>query len=558
VRDIKKARTLAGALVALSLVAAACGSSKKSNSAAGGGTTTTAPVKQGGDLVFGAEQEPDCADWMGSCAGASWGQYTFGAQTMPRTFDINPDSTYKVSDLLTEEPKLEQGPPQKVTYKINPKAVWSDGQPITSTDFKYTWDQVVNGKDIYDTTGFKDIATVDDTDPHTAVVTFKNNFAAWRDLFGGFFGIFPSHLLAGKDRDAEMKDGYKFSGGPWMLDHWTKGQEIKLVPNPAYWGKKPNLSSITWKFITDTAAEQQAYKTGQVSMIYPQAQLELTQLKGLPDTKFDVNTSLSYEAIWMNNEKFPLDSVKVRQALAYATDRNAIVQQLFGPVQPDIKPIDAFITPANKDFYSDPFSVYKKDLTKVNDLMTADGWTKGGDGVWAKGGKPAAIVMRTTAGNKRRELTEQILQSQWKEAGFNLTFDNQKSGTLFGQTLPKGDFQAAIYAQVPSSADPGICTTFCSSNIPTAANNNTGNNWTRTKDAKVDSTWDAVDKELDNGKRKDLVKQGHQALADIVSSLPLDPFPDVIVANTRLIGGPIDHNFVFGPWVNANDMFFKG
>src|SRR5204863_337192 len=82
------------------------------------------------------------------------------------------------------------------------------------------------------------------------------------------------------------------------------------------------------------------------------------------------------------------------------------------------------------------FSQYVKDLSKVNSLMTGDGWAKGSDGIWAKGGQKASLTVRVTAGNKRRELTEQILQSQWKDAGFELTTDNQSSSILFGQSLP--------------------------------------------------------------------------------------------------------------------------
>jgi peptide/nickel transport system substrate-binding protein len=540
-------------LAALSLIAAACGNDDKGDGAA---TTTTADkAVKGGTLVLGAEQEPDCADWISSCAGASWGTYTMGAQTMPRSFDLTPDGKQKPSSLLAGEPKLEEGPPQKITYKLNAKAVWSDGEPITSSDYKYTWDQIKNGSDIYDKTGYKDIVSVDDSDPKTVVVTFSTPYAGWKDLFGGFYGVYPKHLLEGKDRNAEMKDGYKWSGGPWIIDHWTKGQEVALTPNAKYWGKVPNLDKAVFKFITDTAAESQAYKTGQISMFYPQAQLELTQLFTLPNTKHDVVTSLSYEALWFNTQKPPLDDVKVRQALGYATDRDAVVNSLFGPVQPGIKAIHAFMTPGNKQWYtSQPYSKYKKDLAKVTELMTSAGYTKGGDGIWAKGGKPVSLAISTTAGNKRRELTEQLLQSQWKEAGFNLTTNNTKAGTLFGEWGPQGVFQIALYAQVPPSTDPGICSTFCSENIPTTANPS-GQNWTRLASTAIDTPWKQVDKELDEGKRKDLVEQGQKALADELPGLPVDPFPDVLIYNSAKLNGPIGHNFAFGPFVNMNEWY---
>src|SRR5258708_24027804 len=181
---------------AMALVATACSSSKSTST--GGGATTTIAAKQGGDVVFSAEQEPDCMDWIGSCAGAAWGDYTVEANVQPRAYDFNDKSVYVPGAVLTGPATLVTSPKEVVTYHINPKAVWSDGQPITSTDFWYTWDQIAHGKDIYDTTGYNQVASVDHTDPHTAVLTFSSPFPDWKELFGAFYGVLPSHLLQGK------------------------------------------------------------------------------------------------------------------------------------------------------------------------------------------------------------------------------------------------------------------------------------------------------------------------------------------------------------------------
>ena len=195
----------------LAVVLMACGSSGGSKGSSSDGSS--GPVPDGGTLVLGAEQEPDCADWIGSCGGASWGVYTIEEHTMPRVFDYakkNGVWTEVPNILITKMPTAATvGGKQVVTYDLNPKAVWSDGEPITSTDFKYTWDQIVTGEDIYDTTGYDKIESVDDSKPAQPVVTFKEPYASWKGLFGGgLYGIFPSHILEGKDRDAEMKDGY--------------------------------------------------------------------------------------------------------------------------------------------------------------------------------------------------------------------------------------------------------------------------------------------------------------------------------------------------------------
>ena len=124
---------------------------------------------------------------------------------------------------------------QTVTYTISPTAVWSDGQPITSEDFKYTWDQIAHGKNIYDPTGYDKIESVDTTNPKVAVVTFSETFGVVDALFSADYGIFPSHILEGKNRDALMKNGYSWSGGPWIFK-WDKGVSVTLTPNPKWYG----------------------------------------------------------------------------------------------------------------------------------------------------------------------------------------------------------------------------------------------------------------------------------------------------------------------------------
>lgn len=564
-RDRRALARLLALIMALSLVAAACGGDDDDDTTGGDDTTDTTEgaagePEPGGTLVLGAEQEPECVDWIASCAGASWGIWTLGAYTMPRVHDFDQESGELVpSPLMASAPTLEDDPDggMTVTYEISDDAVWSDGEPITSTDFAYTWDQIKNGDDIYDKTGYELIESIDDSDPKVAVVEFGTDYAAWQDLFGGFYGVYPSHILEGQDRNAAMNDGYEWSGGPWKLEEWAKGSEIRLIPNENYWGQQPYLDRVVFRFVPDTAAEIEALKSGQVSAIYPQAQLELEELTNLAGHEFSVIDSLNYEALWFNTEKPPLDNLEVRKALAYATDRQAIVDALFKPVNPNIEPIQSFMTPANSKWYTEPFSVYSHDLDMVTEIMEADGWAKGSDGIWAKDGQRAATEINSTAGNARRERTAEILQQQWREAGFELTINFTAAGTLFGEWGPQGIMVIGLYAQVPPSTDPGICSTFCSKNIPTT-DSPSGQNWTRLASDAIDEAWEAVETELDEDARLDLVRQGHQALADELPGLPVDPFPDIFVYNSDKLNGPLGHNVVYGPFWNMNEWWCTG
>jgi peptide/nickel transport system substrate-binding protein len=551
----KLRRMGAASAVALSLVAAACGGDDGGDSAtattAEGGATATSEAGGaaggGGTITLGAEQEPDCMDWMGSCGGSSWGAWMAGYTTMPRAFDVVKDGDgwkYEASSMLAGEPETSDDP-QTITYEISPDAKWSDNTPITCADFIYTWKQVTSGADIYDTTGYKDIGDVKAESDTTCVVTMARPYAGWKGtLFTGQYGIYPAHLLEGKDRNAEMKDGYTFSGGPWKIEKWEKGVSVSLVPNENYWGDKPKLDRVVFRIIPDTAQQFNAFKSGEVLAIYPQPQIatiDAMNAGGLDATQRVNDATGNAEALWMHNEKFPLDSVAVRQAIAYGIDRNAVVKALFGGIDVD-QALNSLSPPITQDFADpDAFAGYTRDLGKVEELMTGDGWTKGADGIWAKDGQRASIEFKTTAGNKRRELTQQVVQQQLKDAGFEIVIANEKAGDLFGQTLPAGNFQMALYAQVNTTLDPTLCAIMCSVNIPTAANGNTGNNWTRTNLPQLDEHLKVVESSTKDDERKKAGAAADKIMAENVVSLPLDPLPTIALLSPKIQGDTEDH-----------------
>jgi len=549
-------------ICALALVLAACGGDDDDDDTAGGTDDTTADedVPAGGELVVGAEQEPDCTAWIKSCGGSSWGYWMMGVTTMPRAFDTIPDgdgwAVVANTDLLTGEPEVDDTNPDKPvhTYSINPDAVWSDSTPITCDDFAFTWDAIVNGEDIYDPTGYTEIETVDCPDANTVVVTFARPYSGWKALFGSGFGVHPKHILEGQDIAEAMGNGYDWSGGPWIIESWNKGVEVILVPNDAFWGTKPKLERVIFKVQADTAAEFQAFQNREVSMIYPQPQLDVVDqieggLEGAQSSFSDSTGNL--EAVWMNNAAPPLDDVDVRKAIAYAIDRDAIVAQLFGALGVDA-PMQTLNPPILSEFAdTEAWSDYVLDLDMVDELMTGAGWAKNGSDIWEKDGETASFTLKSTAGNARRELTGQILQEQLANAGFELTLDYQEAGALFGEQLPQGDFQLAVYAQVLTAITVGQCNLMCTKNIPTAENEFSGQNWTRTSVAEMDPLLEELETTLDETRQAELGKQIDQMQAEAQVSLPLDPLPNILIWSDDVLG-PVSDNPVLGPFHNLN------
>lgn len=539
------------AVVALAAPVTA-GATARTQSGGGGGPA--------GTLRLSAQQEPYCADWIASCAGLSWGNWILGVQTLPQAFRITPAGEYVPGPVLAGAPVLEPGPPLVVRYPINPQAKWSDGKPITAADFAYTWKQIVDGDDIYDTTGYTSIASIDTRDPKTAVVTFAQPYAAWRDLFGGFYYLLPSHLLEGRDRNKAMKDGYAFSGGPWKMQGgkrgWDKGRSLTLVPNPEYWGTVPSIAKVVFQFIPESSAEVQALKSGQVAAAYPQPQTGMLTQFDRADLDYVIGSGNSYEGFWFNSDAPPLDRLAVRQAVAYATDRQAIVDQIVRPAVREGRVLQSFVVPSFADYYRPAYAGYTRDLTRVDALMTGDGWAKGADGVWAKGGQRAAFAVATTTGNESRALTQQLLRSQLRQAGFELTVQNASPDLLFGKRIPQGRFVAALYAQT-GTPDPGLCAVFCSQNIPTKGNGFTGQNFTRTSAPAIDAAWGAADTQIDPAARIASVAQGQVALAADMASLPLFQLPTLFVWNPAQVGGPLQDNVTEGPFFNMERWMLK-
>jgi peptide/nickel transport system substrate-binding protein len=533
------------------LVFASCGGDDD-DSGAGGSSTTASPAGGGaGTLTVGAQQDAACTDWIHFCASSAWGAWMMMHQTMPRVFDFAEQDgvwTETPNPMSVDMPTVTTvNGKQTVTYRISPSAVWSDGEPITSNDFRYTWQQIVNAKDIYNTIGYENIESIDTTDPKTAVVTFAEPYASWTGLFSADYGIFPSHLLEGKNRHRLMKDGYDWSGGPWTFE-WDKGVSVTLRPNPRWYGPMPTIQRVVFRILPNTAAYFEAFRGDQVDAIYPAPEpssvAEVQEISGAR-SDFSAKTG-TIEALWLNNEKFPFDSVAVRQAFAYAIDRDAIVNRLFGDLG-ITEASQSLLPPMVNRYSANAWSRYTLDLDQVNSLMEGDGWTKEGQ-YWEKDGRQAAITVKSTAGDKRRELTEQILQEQLRAAGFRLTIRNLSADGLFDKVLPNGDYQLSLYAQSNSDLNPALCGIACSDQIPGPANDNSGQNVQRINVPGLDDLLTRVDSDFNQSSRIAASKEADELMAENQVSLPLDPLPNIAVWNDRITGPVGDHPILSMYW----------
>jgi peptide/nickel transport system substrate-binding protein len=515
VHRLRTAR-LAALLVGLAMVAAACGGGGDENESSGGGT---AQIKDGGTLNYAADQEPTGFNNNTSKDNGT-SVYNIVINMYPQPFHAQPDFTVKMDDALLDSAEQTSDDPQTVVYKIKQDAAWSDGTPLSADDFIYNWKQqngTIKENDVATTTGYDQIKSIEGSDNgKTVTVVFKTPFADWKGLFTG---IVPAHYIqkrpggwnTGLDKDPDKIP----SGGPFIVKDYTQGQSLTLVRNDKYWGPKAHLDSIVFRFLPESTTQPAALQNNEVDLIYPQPQLDqVTQVKALPDVSSEINFGLSFEHLDFNFKNEHLGDLKVRQAIATGINVQELVDRTVKQFSDKAEPLGNRIWLTGQPQYQDHFGQYGKgDTAGATKLLEDAGYTKGADGIYAKGGKKLSVRFSTTAGNKLRETQGELFQAQMKEIGVEIKIANVDSTKFFGEWLPNGNYDIADFAWVG--------TPFAISSNRDIYRTGGGSNYGKYANKKVDDLFTQANSETDEAKSAELGNQIDQQLTADMATIPL-------------------------------------
>jgi peptide/nickel transport system substrate-binding protein len=534
-------------LVGIALLAAACG-----GGGGGGGGGGQAQVKQGGTLNYGADQEPTGFNSNTSKDnGTSVSNVTINM--FPQAFHLTPDFGVQMNTDLLESAEKTSDNPQTVVYKIKQNAVWSDGTPISADDFIYMWKNLngtIKSNDVASTTGYDVVKSVTGSDNgKTVTVVYKEPFSDWKSLFCSGTYLLPSHYVqkqpggwnTGLDKNPEKIP----SGGPWKVQNYTPGQSLTLVPNDKYYGKKPSLDQIVFRFLPESTTQPAALQNNEVDMIYPQPQLDMVQqVKALPDVTSQSNLGPTFEHMDFNFKNPFLGDIAVRKAIATGINIPELVKRTVGQFSDKVKPLGNRIWMPFQKEYQDHFSQYGKgDVAGAQKLLQDAGYTKGSDGIYAKGGKKISLRFSTTAGNKLRETQGELLQAQMKQVGIEIKIANLDSQKLFGDALPNGNFDISDFAWVGGP--------FVVSGDRDTYRTGGGSNYGSYSNPKVDALFAQASKEFDQAKLADLMNQADQILTDDMVSMPLYNKPTFLAIRNNFVN--INDNATQdGPFWNSN------
>jgi peptide/nickel transport system substrate-binding protein len=523
----RRRAALLALLTILALVAAACGGDvdKGDDGSATRDTTATTEadtveVQQGGTLTYSSDQKVGGFNNGTSADNKASLQYII-LNVYPQPFRTTPDFEVVPDPNYLESAEQTKDSPQTVVLKINKKAVWSDGTPISADDFIWNW-QAQNGSnkdiDVASTTGYEDIESVTGSDGgKTVTIVFKTPFADWKALFGN---LLPKHLMeatAPGDFAKQWNEGLAnfptWSGGPFKIASYTKDQTLTLVPNDKWWGEKPHLDQLIVRFGIATPALPQALQNKEIDLAYPQPQIDLVQqIKAIPGVKAEIAYGLSYEH---------LATKEVRQAIAYALDRDDIVNRTVKQFDERGKRLDNRIWLTGQPEYEAHGKEYaKQNVKKAEELLTTAGYAKGSDGIYAKDGKKLSLRIGTTGGNALREQTEQLIQSQLKAVGIDIKIENVEGSAIFDE-FDVGNFDIALFAWVGTpfsvSSNKSIFTCTEAETGPCDG----GSNFGAYDNSKIDDLFKQAIQSADKDKSVELSQQIDKIIWDDMATIPL-------------------------------------
>jgi len=472
------------------------------------------------------------------------------------------DKAQPVPDAVSEVPTVQNGDVTKdgltIKYKLRHNITWQDGQPLTCNDMKVTWQIVMNPKtNVATTEGYKDIKDIDCSDPYVAVVHMKKLYAPYLQQLWGVNGnapILPAHLLARLNASGSINEApynaLPIGSGPFRVVEWQRGNEVRMEAYPKYFMGAPKLREVIYKVMPDENTMETQLQTHEIDMLargtgYNWPRYERMAANPRSGLKAIRVNSFLYDHIDFNVRRPVLDDTQVRVALAYATNRNEIIGKIMHgsaiPVETDQSPVLSWA-------YTNDIEHHHYDPAKAKQILDADGWKAGPDGIRVKNGQRLEFDLSTETESTNGRAIQTLIQREWHEVGVQADVKNYLTAQMFANgnagVLEGGHYDAATFAWI-ASADPDDSTLYSCDDFAPRGQNNLF--WCNRK--ATDAMNDALNT-LDLARRKADYKIVQQELAKDVPTIIISFRKEPYVYNTDLKGftaSPVISAF-WNPW----------
>ena len=469
--------------------------------AAAGNAPGMAPT-QGGDFVQAVSKDAELFNPVLTANSTSEGVID---KLYPRLVGQDPNSGFIVPSELAKRWEISDNG-RVYTFYLRDNIQWSDGQPVTANDFKFTYEALANDQA---QSPYRDrtaaIERIETPDSTTVVITLRRpDCTLLQNLRRP---LLPSHLYAADFSDLRSNaenTAPTVSAGPFRFVTHKAGEQIVLARNPGFWKGPARMDRWILRIIPQPADRWQQLVSGAVDLVQLSAdEIDAASIKAAPNVSVYEykDNGFSFMALNLANPANPqpgfdsagqpvvqdshpiLGDLAVRQAIAQGIDYDRLINDAY---KGHGYRLASYVLPTASWAYAASLAPYAFNPQQARNLLEGAGWTDtNGDGIRDKNGKPLQLSLLTNTDNPERVRVAQLVKEQLAQLGLQIQFIPQSfqqvTDALLGQR-----FDMAVIGWDNISADPGISTFWQSrEDIPGA-----GYNFTSFHDDQVDAWLD--------------------------------------------------------------------
>lgn len=340
----------------------------------------------------------------------------------------------------------------KMTYTVYLKqsVLWHDGKPFSAQDVLFTTNLIADPAYKSPLRASWQGINTELIDDHT--ISFKINTPYAGFLNSLTFGILPKHIWEAVEPENFHLTELKLEPigtGPYKYTTYQKDSKgnilsYKLSANPNYFEGKPYISKITLNFYTDDSSALDAYNRKEIMGIHSLPSQKISQLKNTKSTNINQFKIPRYFAVFINqNKSVPLANDEVREALAYATNREEIIKTV---LDSNGEPVYSPILPGMLG-YDNEVNHYNFDLDKANQILEEKKWIKNSEGIREKDKTPLVINLVTTDWDEL-SATAEILKTQWEKVGAKVEVHVYSISDIQQNYIRPREYEALLFGQV--------------------------------------------------------------------------------------------------------------
>lgn len=445
-------------------------------------------------ITIGVANDITTLDPQGSNTDANMMAFTLTHETL---VEVDPETNEVIPGLATSWKTSPDG--CTFTFEIPEGVTFTDGTPCTASDIKYTYERATESSftktKVELVTG---IEVVDDT--HVAITISKPSQDFLMLLAHQSMSILSEKLVTSDEF------GYQIGTGRFAVDEWIPGDQISFIRYDDFHGEKAPTKHVIFRLIKEEASRLISLQTGEIDVCVDPLSTDLGYIE--EDENLELVKVPNYVMLYMaiNNEQPGLDNVHVRKALAYASDKESMIEVGYngeGFVH------DHWINRGQFGWNED-LDVYEYDLAKAAEELELSGY------------KPGELNFRLIYNGTAKENMALVLQADLAEIGIGLELIKLETAALKGILNDAAlDYDLCLYQFTDNLGTDFTLRNQYGSYDDGGVLKKNGSNRANMKDAEYNAMIDAALIEQDPAKREQMYKDIEEYLNERVPIVPV-------------------------------------